>query len=117
MSFSETSVRDLSSSPSGSSEVSTFKVNDYVIVRINDKKKYKYYVAFLIEVDEKDQFFAKFMKKSSDVSNTKFIFPTIEDLGLVRVEDIVAKLSQPEILRRGEIYSFTTKYLNKYLLN
>lgn len=65
----------------------------------------------VMDVDEEGSYFVKYLRETS---TEKFIFPVIEDLGLAKIEDIVAKLPQPEVHRRGEGYSFNYKPLHKY---
>lgn len=65
----------------------------------------------IVDTDEPGVYFVKFLRETS---TEKFIFPAIEDVGLAKTKDIVAKLPQPEVLRRGEGYTFNSKILNKY---
>lgn len=111
------SDRAANTSSSLSFSDSEVKLNDYVLVKITSKKIKKYFVALIVEREEDQHtFFVKFMKKTAG-STLKFIFPVIEDLGIIKTEDIVLRLPQPEILRRGEFYTFTSKLLNKYLID
>lgn len=89
----------------------SLKINDYIIVKLLAKKAIKYFIGMIIDIDEEGVYFVKFLKETS---TEKFIFPVIEDVGLVKVNDIVAKLPQPEVQRRGEGYTFNSKTLYKY---
>lgn len=69
-----------------------FQINDFVLVKFDTKKTVYHYVGIIEEVNH-SMATVKFMR-ASKMRNT-FIFPDIEDVASVPLEDIKTKLPTP----------------------
>lgn len=79
------------------------KIRDWVIVRFCTKKTKKYFIGQITDFHDEPE--VRFVKT---VSQNKFaticVFPEIEDISEVSLENIVSVLPQPQIGRRGEFH-------------
>ena len=82
-----------------------FQINNFVLVKFDTKKTVYHYVGLIEEVSH-SMTTVKFMRVSK-VRNT-FIFPEIEDVASVPLEDIKTKLPTPTTwMKRGSLkYKF-----------
>lgn len=71
------------------------KVNDFVLVKLTGKKTTNHYIAIIIAIEHKEEYFVKFLKKSA-VGNY-FVFPVIEDTSVIPLNDIVTVLDDPTV--------------------
>lgn len=86
--------------------------NSFVIVKFAGKKKFRYYIGHILQICNDNTFEVKFLRRGK---NEYFIFPNVDDIANVEVDDIDTVLADPEIDKRGHhIFSSLPK---KYKLN
>jgi len=79
------------------------KKDDWVLVKFSKNKSIYYYVGQVI--DNKEDCIVKFLRKlkSKKEDCIKFVWPTIDDVGMVLETDIMVILPEPSKGRRGEL--------------
>lgn len=84
-----------------------YRVNDFVLVKFNTKKTVVHYVGRIVEIDI-TMATIKFMRLSK-MRNT-FLYPQIDDVASVPLEDIKTKLPEPKTCnntkRGSSMYTF-----------
>lgn len=88
---------------------SSVQIGSYCVVEITGTINSTYYVGIVIEL-EKDEFIVSFLKKTS---SGLFIYPLIEDKSYIKLNEIHAILSAPEVDRR-ERYLFKKEEISKF---
>lgn len=83
-------------------DVSTVKVDDWVLVKFASKKLVKHFVGKVISFDE-DPVVLYTRKISETHFTTIFRFPEIQDESVVEISDIVSILPTPTFSRRGHV--------------
>jgi len=79
------------------------KKDDWVLVKFSKNKSIYYYVGQVI--DNKEDCTVKFLRKlkSKKKDCIKFVWPTIDDVGMVLEPDIMVILPEPSKGRRGKL--------------
>lgn len=88
---------------------SKIMVGSFVIVQFVTKKTCKHFVGEVLNILE-DDYNIKFMRKCF---KNGFVFPQVDDISLVKEQDIIKHLETPSEVRRG-IYRFRCD-LSNYL--
>lgn len=87
------------------------KRSDYVVVQFIGKKSIKHYIGLIMSENNSEECTIKFMRKSS--GKNKFIFPTVEDIAVVEITDVVHILKQPMLDARNH-YIFEIKDIQRF---
>ncbi|KAJ8927065.1 hypothetical protein NQ314_020511 [Rhamnusium bicolor] len=77
----------------------TPEVEKFYIVEFRVKQLKRHYIGKFVEIIDNDNVFVKFLRRSKKISN-KFIWPTIADEGIIRLEELVKGLTNPLMDRR-----------------
>lgn len=79
------------------------KAGDYIFARMETETgTFKEYVTKILSVEENNSYLCTFLRSSLKVKNS-FIYPDIEDIALVKKNEIKKVLTVKSILRRGQI--------------
>ncbi|CAG9760756.1 unnamed protein product [Ceutorhynchus assimilis] len=76
-------------------------IGSFVLVQFVTKKTCKHFVGEVVNIMEDDHN-VKFMRKCF---KNGFVFPQVDDISLVKEQDIIKHLETPSVMRRG-IYRF-----------
>lgn len=74
------------------------KGNNFGVVKFPTKKKYKYYIERVIQVYDDNILEVKFLREAKSDS---FVFPAVDDVSVIDMDDVDAVLKEPEIDKRG----------------
>lgn len=84
--------------------VNELNPDDYILVSLQTETgKKKEYVAKIKSCEEDNSFLCTFLRKNSKIANGTFTYPLVEDIGIVQRREIIEKLSEFKILRRGHV--------------
>lgn len=84
-------------------KIDCLKEGDYIVVKLTTVKgSTKEFAAKILSKHEENSFFCSFLRPSNKILNA-FIFPTVEDTGVVDKNEILKILPAPTFHRRGAI--------------
>nr|CAI5819555.1 unnamed protein product [Callosobruchus analis] len=90
---------------------SSLNPEDFVLVKIPGKKNHYYhYVAVIISVESENDYTVKYLRKSTE--GLFYVFPDVEDIGLISNNDIVAVLEKPQVRRGQHFFKITSEVVN-----
>lgn len=75
-----------------------FEVNNFVLVRLCGKRKIYHYIAQVLTINKDDyDLEVKYMRRHGE----KFVFPEVEDIASISVDDVIIVLNKPIKCKRG----------------
>lgn len=84
-------------------EMTGFSPGDYIYVDMKTQTgTNKQYAAKIINCEENDTYLCSFLRMSHKIKDA-YIFPRVEDIGIVEKNEIKKRLLEYEVLRRGQI--------------
>nr|CAI5839648.1 unnamed protein product [Callosobruchus analis] len=90
---------------------SSLNPEDFVLVKIPGKKNHYYhYVAVIISVESENDYTVKYLRKSTE--GLYYVFPDVEDIGLISNNDIVAVLEKPQVRGGQHFFKITSEVVN-----
>lgn len=92
MSFASSTVTEDFEDQENLNDLESLKQQSFVLVRFTTKKTIKYYVGEIKEVLPDNEFIISFLRRYKE---NKFVFPNVEDVSTVHINDIELHLPHP----------------------
>lgn len=78
-------------------------IGDFLLIKFPTKKRIRYYIGQVLNVEEADTYEIKFLRKKGSFG---FVFPQVDDISTIMRFDVVAKLPKPaEVGKTSRLHS------------